>query len=395
MDTIGRQEFNSRFTEEKYDRLKAYFAEEFNRNVPFRLAETPVFLNSDFKERLIQAGGEILDWILKPEILDYSLKGIPESYFVPGPMGNPNFLALDFGICADEKGMPVPRLIELQGFPSLYGFQAEIGKAYHKVYGISESWDQYFNGFNEKTYLELLKKNIFGNTPREEVILLELDPWNQSTSIDFAVTSQYFDLKVLNIRDIIIENQKLFYIEDGLKKSVQRIYNRVIFDELHRKKDIKLNYHLTEKVEVEWSIHPNWFFRLSKFLLPKIKSNFNPPSYYLKDLDIYPDDLENYVLKPLFSFSGDGVIFNVKKQDLEEIKDKENFILQKKVAYLPIIESPEGGVKAEIRLLYLWDDLLHKPVLVTNLGRLSRGDMIGVKYNKEKTWVGGTVAFFK
>jgi hypothetical protein len=148
-------------------------------------------------------------------------------------------------------------------------------------------------------------------------------------------------------------------------------------------------------VEVEWSIHPNWFFRLSKFLLPKIKSNFNPPSYYLRDLDIYPDDLENYVLKPLFSFSGDGVIFNVKKQDLEEIKDKENFILQKKVAYLPIIESPEGGVKAEIRLLYLWDDLLHKPVLVTNLGRLSRGDMIGVKYNKEKTWVGGTVAFFK
>jgi len=396
MDPIARRQFNSQFSEEKYAKVLSYFPEQYEVQVPFRIAESPVFLDSVFKNEIIRAGEQIIKQIFEPDILEHSLKGIPEAFRVPGPMGNPNFLAIDFGICADSEGKPSPRLIELQGFPSLYAFQSQLGKVYKEVFQIPNTFNQYFNGFDESTYLDLLKRNILGKVPAEEVVLLEIEPWHQPTAIDFSITRKILGIEVVDIQEIRREGKQIYYVRNGIKKPIQRIYNRVIFDELVRKKsNLELNFHLTEEANLEWSVHPNWFFRFSKFLLPFIQSEFNPPSYFLNSLSSYPEDLENYVLKPLFSFSGEGVIFNLKKEDLDSIQDKENFILQKKVSYLPLVESPSGGVKAEIRLLYLWDENLGKPVLVTNLCRLSRGDMIGVKFNKERTWVGGSVALFQ
>jgi hypothetical protein len=148
---------------------------------------------------------------------------------------------------------------------------------------------------------------------------------------------------------------------------------------------------------VEWAGHPNWFFYISKYTMPFLKGAAVPDCKLLDAYGTLPQDLENYVLKPLFSFSGSGVIFHVTLQDIERIPDQErkNYMLQRKVHYEPVIQAPDGLVKAEVRLLYLWEDGAARPELVTNLARLSRGEMIGVKYNKDKTWVGGTVCFFE
>ena len=89
------------------------------------------------------------------------------------------------------------------------------------------------------------------------------------------------------------------------------------------------------------------------------------------------------------------MIFHVKKEDIEAVVEKDLYILQKKVNYIPIVQSPDGKVKAEVRMLYVWKKGDVSPMLLTNLVRLSRGEMIGVKFNKDKDWVGGTIGLFK
>ena len=131
--------------------------------------------------------------------------------------------------------------------------------------------------------------------------------------------------------------------------------------------------------------------------MPYLKSKYVPECFYLNELKSIPTELENYVLKPLFSFSGTGVKFNVDEGDILSIPidDRKNYLLQKKVKYEPCIQSLDEKIKAEIRLLYIWEKNINKPVLVTNLARLSRGEMIGTKFNKDKTWVGGSICFFE
>src|SRR6185503_3075002 len=173
------------------------------------------------------------------------------------------------------------------------------------------------------------------------------------------------------------------------KIQIRRIYNRVIFDELEKRKDLVSQFHLTEDVDVQWVSHPNWFFRISKFALPFLDSRYVPETNFLDELKEIPDDLENYVLKPLFSFAGAGVFFDVTKEIVDGIKDRSNYILQRKVNYEPVLRAPDGMVKTEIRILFLWlDELTHgtsfgvKPKPVISVVRLSRGKMIGVDFNK-------------
>jgi hypothetical protein len=56
------------------------------------------------------------------------------------------------------------------------------------------------------------------------------------------------------------------------------------------------------------------------------------------------------------------------------------------------VQTPEGGTKAEIRMMFLWDKS-EAPVLVNNLVRMSRGKMLGVSYNKDAQWVGASLAY--
>ena len=101
--------------------------------------------------------------------------------------------------------------------------------------------------------------------------------------------------------------------------------------------------------------------------------NLCPESRFLSDVDQIPEDLHNYVLKPLYSFAGTGVIININQYDLEGIENKENYILQRKVTYAPVVETPDVAAKCEIRMLMLWEKGAARPRIVNNLARLSKG----------------------
>jgi hypothetical protein len=254
----------------------------------------------------------------------------------------------------------------------------------------------YPSGITEEMYLDRLREVIFGNYSVEEVVLLEIEPERQNTKIDFYYAQRDLGLKIICVTEVLKEGDKLYYqSQDGNKIRIRRIYNRVIFDELFSRKDLKLQFSFEESLDVEWAGHPNWYTRISKFILPYLKGKYFIESTLLSDLDTIPEDLENYVLKPLFSFSGSGVIFHVKKEDIEAVQEKELYILQKKVNYLPVIHAPDGKVKVEVRILCLWPEKVSHPIVVGNLVRLSRGEMIGVKFNKDKDWVGGSIGLFE
>jgi len=147
-------------------------------------------------------------------------------------------------------------------------------------------------------------------------------------------------------------------------------------------------------VDVEWVGHPNWFFRISKFTMPLLSGKYVPESFYLDQIEEYPVDLENYVLKPLYSFAGMGVNLHITSDALDKITDRENYILQRKVQYAPVIETPTGPAKFEIRMLMVWEKDESRPKVINNLIRVSKGEMVGVRYNKDKDWVGASVGFF-
>jgi hypothetical protein len=391
-----RNRYNKEFSEEKYQRFLADLDKSYDFKIKFRVAETPIFIPKAFKEKLIQASDDIIDFLVRPDFKKLTEKAIPKNLFVPNETSHTLFLALDFAIVKDQSGDLIPQLIEMQGFPSLFGFQNFVGSKFKEHFEIPGHLSNHFN-LTQEAYQTKLKKVLLGKHNPENVILLEIDPLTQNTAVDFVITQAITGIAPVHIGDLIREGRNLFYKKGDKKIQVHRIYNRVIFDELVKRTDLQLQFHLTEDVDVEWAGHPNWFFRISKYTMPFIKSPYIPECKFLNEYTTFPSDLENFVLKPLFSFSGSGVIFHVTQKDIDTIPlaERENFMLQRKVHYEPVIQAPDGMVKTEIRLLFLWDEGEPRPQLVTNLARLSRGDMIGVKFNKDKTWVGGSVCFFE
>lgn len=390
-----RQAYNAQFSEEKYRAFLDDLNRRYDKEVTFRVAETPVFVPKEFERMLQAAADDIIDFLARPDFKMLTEKAIPSTLRVPNETQRSLFLALDFGV-VDVGGKAEPRLIEMQGFPSLFGWQDVLSGKYREYFAVPSSMSSHF-GLDSAGYRDLLRRVLLGDHDPCETILLEIDPLKQNTAVDFLATQEMTGIAPVHIGDVVRKGRKLYYPRDGQLTEVKRIYNRVIFDELVKRTDLDLAFDLTQDVDVSWAGHPNWFFRISKYTMPMIKSRFIPECRFLSDYREYPDDLENYVLKPLFSFSGSGVIFHVKPEDVKNIpdSDRSNFMLQRKVQYLPVLKAPEGMVKVEIRLLFLWEENQPRPRLVTNLARLSRGEMIGVKYNKDKTWVGGSVCFFE
>ncbi|WP_121811452.1 hypothetical protein [Mucilaginibacter kameinonensis] len=394
MNPSARKTFNETFSDEKYSQFLNRLNEGLREPVPFRVAETPVFLTADFRDKLIAAGDGIIDTILRPDFKEITERAIPDFWRVANEGDHPHFIALDFGICKDEQGNIVPKLIELQGFPSLYGFQVLLGDTYREVYDIPGDETIFFGGLGKEDYLNLLKKTIIGPYEPDEVVLMDVNAPEQKTAVDFYLTQKYIGTPVVSLSDLIQDGKKLYYLAGDERKQIKRIYNRLIFDEIAGDPDVFTKVaDIRQPLEVEWITHPNWFYRISKFTMPFLNGDYVPQTQFLHQLQQIPADLENYVLKPLFSFAGQGVIIDISKDDIAAISDPENWILQQKVNYEPVVQSPEGGVKAEIRLLYLWPNGDEKPTLAVNLARLSRGKMIGVRYNKDYNWVGGTIAF--
>jgi glutathionylspermidine synthase len=394
MTKSHRRTFNGNFSEEKYQSFLNQLDDGYPK-IPFRVAESPIFIPDDLKQKLITAGEEIIKVIKQPNFKSLTRKAIPNNWEVPNENDHPHFLTFDFGLCRNEDDEIVPMLIELQGFPSLYGFQSHLANTYKKAYQLDPNLTPYFNGLTDQRYFNLLKKVIVGSYDAKEVVLMDVDAPNQKTAIDFFVTANKIGIKILSISDIKQEGKKLYYVDGNQKIQIKRIYNRLIFDEVANDESIfNQGFDPRTELDVEWITHPNWFYRISKYTMPFLSGKFVPETTFLNELNNIPRDLENYVLKPLFSFAGMGVIIDVQPEDIATIKDPENWILQRKVTYEPVVESPNGGVKAEIRLMYLWPDG-EEPQLCINLARLSRGKMIGVRYNADFDWVGGTVGLME
>ncbi len=394
MEKALRQQFNKNFTEEKYNAYMKLVEGLHPGALDFRNAETPLFIPKDFKNKMLHACEEIIDVITAPNFKQLTERSIPTDLVVPNEDAHTQFIVFDFGICENESGGMEPQLIEMQGFPTLYGFQAfhsELTKAYANV---PENYSSYLNGYNKTSYIQLLKEIIVGDHDPENVILLEIYPEKQKTRIDFYCTEQLLGIKTVCLTKLLAEGSKLYYDNAGKKTLVKRIYNRLIFDDLQQQEGLEHIIDLTKAYEVEWVPHPNWFYRISKFTLPFIDNRYVPETFFLNEVT-QPLPLTEYVLKPLFSFAGMGVKIDVVQADIDAIKDPENWILQKKVNYASIIETMDEPAKAEIRLFYFWKDEWPRPVGVHNLARLSKGKMIGTRYNKDKTWVGGTVAFLE
>jgi hypothetical protein len=394
IDSVRRQ-FNGEFTAEKYQAFLEDIASDFGFAPTFRIAETPFFIPKSLENQLMEGCAQVIDFIKRPDFKVVTERAIELNTAVPSEDAHTQFMAIDFGIC-EEDGRIIPKLIEVQGFPTVFNFQFNLFQKILKQYPFLENLSPYPGRVTESVYLELLKKVVLGKQSPENVVLLEIEPEKQNTKIDFYYANRDLGIPVVCVTKVIKEDDRLYYQNDsGEKVRIHRIYNRVIFDELDLRKDLKLNFSFEDCLDVEWAGHPNWYTRISKFILTYLNGPYFIESKLLSEVDAIPEDLENYVLKPLFSFSGSGVIFNVNKEDIDAVQHRDLYILQKKVRYSPVVQSPSGGVKVEIRIFCLWPEEDESPTIVGNLARLSRGDMIGVKFNKDKDWVGGSIGLFE
>lgn len=391
-----RKKFNSSYTDNQYNQFLTDLDSKYPDQIEFRIAETPVFVPKEMVKKIIEACESIVDIIVDDKFKKLTDKAIPENEKVPGENDHTHFIAFDFGICENDKGELEPQLIEMQGFPSLFAWQMYYPEVLRKHFDVPDNFDNYLNHYNKESCINLLKEIILNDYEPENVILLEIKPHEQKTKIDFYCTHDYLKIPIICITELIQEGKSLFYLKDGKKIQVKRIYNRIIFDELQqKKKDLGNIIDITRELDVEWIPHPNWFYRISKYTIPFISHPYVPETFFLNEIKQLPSDLDQFVLKPLFSFAGQGVIIDVTQKDIDEIKDPENWILQRKVKYAEVIETPTGPAKAEVRIFYFWKDGWRRPVAVNNLARLSKGKMIGVRYNADKDWVGGSVAFFE
>ncbi len=385
-----RRAYNAGFSEERYRSYAKRLSERGGMEIPFRLAETPVFLPPALRDEMVEASLEILRQLSTPEALHRSLAAVPQRFDVPGCDELPVFAVTDFAVASGPGGTLVPKLIELQAFPTLYAFQVAQCEELSYICPDGHRLDWYLSDLDAPGYKRVVGQAILSGLAPEEVVLLDLDPPRQKTAIDFAFTEKFWDVRAVDPSEIEKRGRELWYERDGKRTRIRRIYNRLIFDELEAKR-VKLPFDLTSRLDVSWAGHPNWYFRWSKHCLPEISHPTVPESRLLSDFETPPKDLENWVLKPLFSFAGSGVKVEVTTEDLAAVPaaERANWILMRKIEYAPAIATVDGNFsKVEVRVMFVWRE--GAPLPVITLARLSQGKMMGVNYNKDKTWVGSS-----
>jgi hypothetical protein len=374
-----RQRFNQSFTPEKYAKFLSELARRCGTTISFRNCETPCFFPAALIDKMVRYGKELVDQLMSsPEYMTASTASIPAEYNVPNETPHPLFIQVDFGIDQNLE----PKLVEIQGFPSLYAYQPIVAETYRDVYALDDASLRHF--LTSTDYWPLLRKAIVGDCDPENVILMEIDPYHQKTLSDFLMTEKYCSVKPVSLTDIRKRGNRLFHGD----VPIHRIYNRVIVDELQRK-HIQPAFDFRDELDVQWAGHPNWYFRISKFSLPFLRHPSVPKTWFLNELPEIPHDLENYVLKPLYSFAGLGVVIGPTPEQLA-VADPMLFILQEKVDFAPVIATPHGGTKAEVRIMYIW---LDQPEAVMMIVRMGRGKMIGVDHNRDLEWVGASAGF--
>jgi hypothetical protein len=415
-----REQFNRDYSAERYSTLLETLEERCGCRVEFRVAETPIFLERRMLERMAKLGSDMACELISDQTyLEAARRAIPAEYRVPGEYRHPHFLTADFALVREAGGELTPRLVEIQAFPSVYGYQAVLNRSYLQAYGLDDrrlGW--YLGGLDRDGFWDLLSRTVLGGQDPIHVALTEIDPQHQKTRPDFEITAKRLGIAVVDIRSLESEGNKLYYRNaQGKLIVIHRIYNRAIADELIAR-NVKLPFDLARKWDVEWAGHPNWYFLISKFSLPWLtrKGGWDrevPPAVFLDEflggegrqrlqatgVDLPPVGpgaiYSELLLKPLFSFAGKGIEFEPTQERLEAIpaKYRSGYLLQQRMRFEPTIETPFGLTQAEIRILYLWPDRGTLRAALP-LVRLGRGKMMGVDHNKNQEWVGGSAAFY-
>ncbi len=399
-----RQHYNAAFTEQRYATFMAELNKAVYWPVDFRVAESPLFLDEHMTRELIRASDDIVHQLATPEFRKHAKTAIPQGLDVPKETEWPHFLVVDFALCHDASGKVLPQLIELQGFPTVACWQALLARTFKSHFPeIPADFTPYFGGLDEESYLDTLRRATLGDCLPENTVLLEITPDQQKTRVDFACTHAFLGVRPMCVTKVVKHDKNLFYFSGGREVPIHRIFNRVIFDELLRKKP-PMKFSFSDDLDVQWAGHPNWYFRISKHTLPFLKGPYVPPCHFVSDLRMTargefveptsgePVEPANYVLKPLYSFAGLGVDITPTKEKIAAITNPSEWLLQQKVAYAPLMETPDGPAKAEVRLIFAGDGT-SMPKLVNQLVRLTKGAMHGVDFNKGRTWVGASAGF--
>src|SRR5271156_1145201 len=393
-----RKQFNQNFTPEKYQKFLRRIDDVTGTHVQFRVSETPCFFPRSLLDRMAEDGKELIRQLVESaEYRARSDSSIPDEFRVPNEPAHPMFVQVDFGLVRDAQGELQPKLVELQAFPSLYAYQVTLAQSYMDIFGLNrfeggEGLRFFLSDLTAKSYRELLRAAIVGQHDPENVILMEVHPQAQKTLPDFLLTEKMLGVRTVDIENIKVQGSQLYYERNGGRVPIRRIYNRAIVDELQRK-DVKLGFDWRDDLNVEWAGHPNWYFRISKFSIPYLRHESVPKTWFLDQLDKIPDDLQNYALKPLYSFAGLGVVIAPKKEDIDAIPaaKRADYILQERLHLEPVIETPFGGTKAEVRVMYAWDERLQAVLTIIRMGR---GLMMGVDHNKNMEWVGASAGLW-
>lgn len=392
-----RREYNERFDQRRYELFLERLDRRFVQPISFRLCETPFFVPTWMQKMCESSAIELAQLVHSPDYLRRSDESLTPEVTVPGQTGHANFIVVDYAMALDEEGAVVPRLIELQGFPSLMGYQLLLAEIIHEHFALPTDLSYINGGLSRTELLDLMRRTIVADHAPDQTILMELDPWNQKTSPDFRATTELLGIPVVDARDVIVRGDKVSYRDDrGREIPVTRIFNRTIVDEL-QKKNVTLPFNWSDELDVTWAGHPNWFFRISKFSLPFLDHPVVPPASFLSDVDRIPDDLENHVLKPLYSFAGSGVIVGPTRDDIAAVPEEERhlYLLQKKITFADVIDTPVGGLKAEMRVMLLWPDDALAPIPAMGLVRMGRGEKMGVDANSAGGWIGASCNFFE
>ncbi|MGD0509261.1 MAG: hypothetical protein ABSA27_15775, partial [Terriglobales bacterium] len=359
--------------------------------VPFALCETPCFFPNTLVERMGEDGKALIRQLVEnPEYRARSEASIPVKFRVPNEAPHPMFIQVDFGLVRDSAGELQPKLVELQAFPSLYAYQPVLAHAYLDVFSLDAKLRYFLSGLDSAAYQRLLQDAIVAGHDPANVVLMEVHPEEQKTRPDFILTEKLLGIRTVCITKIQQDGRRLFYEEGGRRIPIKRIYNRTIVDELERK-GVALPFDFRDDLDVEWAGHPNWYFRMSKYSIPYLKHPSVPRTWFLDQLEEEPADLENFVLKPLYSFAGLGVVIAPSRKDIDAIPagKRSEYILQERMNFTPLVETPYGLTKVELRIMYVW---LEKLVPVLTIVRMGRGLMMGVDQNKNMKWVGSSAA---
>jgi hypothetical protein len=395
-----RQAFNRDYRPERYQTLLEDCARRARAPMEFRISETPCFFPHALMQKIADTGAELTHQLLgNAAFLKASAEAVPERFRVPHCPAHPHFMTADFGLVREEDGSLASRLVELQAFPSIFGFQAVLFDSYARAFELPADLNHFLGGHNDASYWALLRRVIVGNHAPENVVLLEIEPASQKTLPDFHVHEDRLGIRTVDIAKLKREGRRLFYRSGDRDVPIERIYNRAIVDELERK-GVTLPFDYRDDLDVAWAGHPNWYFRISKFAIPWLQHAAVPPAVFLNDWydgkgrELLPEDREQWVFKPLYSFAGKGVQFAPTDAELASIPENQrhNYLLQQRVKFEPVIDTPYGLTQAEVRIMYVWPDGgTLEPVI--SLIRMGRGKMMGVDHNRNQEWVGASAGF--